>query len=229
MIGALFKNGSCFNLITNGYKMLNFVGAGYTTPYSGFLNKVTFPSPTVPIIFIRGARENIYTAMHSLQDHKNGLYTVYTLGESEVFAFSEVQSRSTYGMEIYDESHNLVYSSASIPISPVSVVKFPTMNKGESVFWDSKLGARKLAYCLAGNRGYWEWDLTSKAVNVWRDVVQSVSGGFILHSLQLADREYHNNPLPKNGFARVDQVPIQMTVIDVHDLSFPNMKSNSFY
>lgn len=229
MFGALFKEGSSFQLITNGYKMLNFVGAGYTSQYSGILYRVTFPSPTIPMIFIRGARKDIYTAIHSLQNHGNGTYTLYTVGEAEVFAFTSQCNRSQYGLELYDERGQVIYNSSNKRVKPVSVVDFPPMGKGESASWDSRLGARKLAYCLSGNRGHWEFDLGTKTTSVWRDIVQSTSGGFILHSMQLANKERYTNPLPRNGFARVDQVPIQMTVIDVHDLNFPYRRDNSFY
>lgn len=229
MFGALFKDGGSFKLITSGYKMLNFAGAGYTSHYSGIIYSVTFPCPTFPIIFIRGAKINLYTAVHSLQDHKNGTYTLYTLGEAEVFVFTEKTNVSRYGLELYDKAGNVIYNSSNKPVRPVSVVRFPPMEKGQSVSWKSTLGARKLAYCLSGNRGHWEFDLGPKTVDVWRDVVQSVSGGFILHSQRLTNKEYYKNPIPRNGFAQANKIPIDMTVIDVHDLNFPHRDPKSFY
>ena len=230
MYGAFFESESGFKLFLNGYRMLKFIGAGYTPQYNGFICALRFPCPTFPIVFIRAGAINTMVAVHSIVNNGDGSYTLYTIGAAEVFVFSEQPSRSQYGLEIYDEQGNVTFNSSDQPVKPVAYLNFPPMQKDDSYVWNSGLGARKLAFCLNGNRGHWEVDIQTWRQNVWRDIVQGISGGFILRSYQLASNEpIDDNGIDFSAFPRVDQAWVSMTVIDVHDLNFAGRRSDSFY
>lgn len=236
MYGVFFESQSGYRVFANGYKCLSFVGAGYTQPFRGLLYSLRFSCPTFPIIYIRSTISGNLTAIHSVVHNGGYNYTLYTLGDAEVFVFTEVIERSDYGLEIYDQNGNVTFNSVScIPVKPIASVSFPPMAPGEARAWNSGLGARKLAYNLMGNRGFLQIDVQYSTLSVWRDVVQSVSGGFVLISGKLPDTGQANaNTFQRElaGFIGSSETPTQpmlMSVIDVHDLNFQGRRDSAFY
>lgn len=231
--GLLIKNPSTQKAFDEEYVALNFVGAGITTYHSSNIYYLDVHCPTRPVLFYRSAEVNKLSAPHYVWDRGNGLYRVYTLGETEVFVFATTMapSNENYGIRIWSRNGRLVYQSSDDPVLPVARISVP---HGQNWYSGS---SRKLAYALHGLARVIDHHLGSHQTVFHNTVIQSLPGGFGVRLYKTFEgrmsgdqfrHAFHGHPF--NGFTDLHPgSPISMLVVDVHDLDYHGRQARTFY
>lgn len=231
--GIQIANAGTSYAFNEGYSSINFHGGGITAPHNGNIFKIEINCPTLPIIFYRSPYVNNLTAPHYVHDRGGGNYTVYTLGQAEIFVFKSItqQSTSQYGARIWGKNGKLVYDSGEQPLlNPrIATVSGVRRNQQSNII----VGGNKLAYNLHASAYVADVDFGNRTITPWRTVIQSLSGGFGVRLMNLGTREYWRNPseyayMMDNKTFLAGGEPISMMIIDVSNIEYVGMKNTTY-